>query len=207
MTNQAIIDVERIGLITTPVFSENLHYPESHDDDMGESSLHNKLINYIFSVLNSFFAKNNAITIAANLNLYYEEGNPRKYFTPDIMISFGAGKSERQAYKLWEENVFPQVVFEIASEHTWKNDIGDKSEFYSRFGTEEYYLIDPERKYLPLPLMAYGREDERLKYVPHQDNRIFSPLLGLEIVDTGKSFRLFDPKTQEFLQAVLTGEE
>jgi Uma2 family endonuclease len=188
-------------------FEETIHYPESHADDMGESSFHYKVISYLFSVLDSYLANRNDVTVAANMNLYYEEGNPRNYYTPDVMIAFGAEKRDRQVYKLWEDNVFPQVVFEIASQRTWKNDIGEKSEFYASFGVKEYYLIDAERRYLPLPLMAYRREEERLRYIPLEENRIFSPLLKLEIVDTGKSFRLFDPAEQKFLQAVLTGEE
>jgi hypothetical protein len=67
-------------------------------------------------------------------------------------------------------------------------------------GVEEYYLLDSERIYLPLPLMAYQRANERLKYVPAENNRIFSPRLGLEIVDTGKEFRLFNPANDEFLK-------
>ena len=119
------------------------------------------------------------------------------------MIAFGAEKRDRQVYKLWEEKVFPQVVFEIASERTWKNDIGEKSEFYAQFGTEEYYLLDPEREFLPLPLMAYRRQEGKLRYVQLESNRVFSPLLNLEIVDTGESFRLFNSDTQEFLQAII----
>lgn len=186
---------------------EAIFYSESHADDMGESSIHYKTIAYLFTVLEAYFSTRDDVTVAANLNLYYEEGIPQKYYTPDIMIAFGAEKYNRQVYNLWEENIFPQVVFEIASQRTWKNDIGEKSEFYAKFGTQEYYLIDAERIYLPLPLMAYRRQQERLVYVRLENERIYSPLLNLEIVDTGKSFRLFDPQKNEFLQAVLTGEE
>ena len=207
MNTQTTTEAENNPAAKPFLSRDEIRYPESHDDDMGESSIHYKVISFFFSVLNAFFSTNNTVTIAANMNLYYEKGNPRKYYTPDLMIVFGAEKYNRQVYKLWEEKVFPQVVFEIASEHTWKTDIGEQSEFYSYFGTQEYYLIDPERKYLPLPLMAYRRQDDRLRYIPLDENRVFSPLLNLEIVDTGKSFRLFNPQTQEFLQAVLTGEE
>ncbi len=188
------------------LFREDVHYPESHDDDMGESTLHYELISYFFHSLRFLFANESDLAIAANLNLYYEEGNPVKYYTPDLMVSFGVPRRDRQVYKLWEEKVFPQVVFEVASGRTWKNDIGEKAEFYDAFGAEEYYLIDAERRYLPLPLMAYRRIEGRLQYVALDNDRIFSPLLGIDIVDTGKSFRLFNPEKQEFLRAVL-GEE
>ncbi len=203
MNTQTTIEAENVKTIKLRSFQDEVHYPESHDDDMGESALHHKLLSVFFFLLEAHFSANSDIAIAANMNLYYEEGNPYKYYTPDLMIAFGAEKRDRQVYKLWEEKVFPQVVFEIASERTWKNDIGEKSEFYAQFGTEEYYLLDPEREFLPLPLMAYRRQEGKLRYVQLESNRVFSPLLNLEIVDTGESFRLFNSDTQEFLQAII----
>lgn len=204
MDTQTTIGVPSLEAGRLRSLEEEIYYPESHDDDMGESSFHQKLIWYLFGALEAFFANRDDVLIASNMNLYFEEGNPRRYYTPDVMVCFGVPKGDRQVYKLWEESVFPQVVFEIASGRTWKNDIGEKSEFYGRFGVEEYYLIDAERKFLPLPLMAYRRQENRLQYIPLNDNRILSPLLRLEIIDTGESFRMFDPEKREFLQAVLT---
>ncbi len=207
MNTPSTIEQHSVGTRSFDPFVVEVEYPESHDDDVGESTLHYKVMSFLFQVLESFFSKDSDVTVAANLNLYYEEGNPRRYYTPDIMVAFGTRKGDRQVYKLWEEGVFPQVIFEVASSNTWKNDIGEKAEFYNAFGVEEYYLIDAERRHLPLPLMAYRRLEDRLQYVPIEKDRIFSPLLRLEIVDTGKSFRILDPATQEFLQAILTGEE
>ncbi len=207
MNTQFTTDPQSVGIRPVTSFRDEVRYPESHADDMGESTLHYALISYLFHTLRSFYFNDPDVLIAANLNLYYEEGNPNKYFTPDVMVLFGTPKGDRQVYKLWEERVFPQVVFEVASGRTWKNDIGEKAEFYDAFGAAEYYLIDAERRYLPLPLMAYRRLEGRLQYVPLENDRIFSPLLNLEIVDTGKAFRLYDPAAQAFLQAILTGEE
>ncbi len=203
MNTRSTTNLETVEMIKLRPFRDEIHYPESHDDDMGESALHHKLLSVFFFLLEAHFSANSDIAIAANMNLYYEEGNPYKYYTPDLMIAFGAEKRDREVYKLWEEKVFPQVVFEIASERTWKNDIGEKSEFYAQFGTEEYYLLDPEREFLPLPLMAYRRQEGKLRYVQLESNRVFSPLLNLEIVDTGEAFRLFNSDTQEFLQAII----
>jgi Uma2 family endonuclease len=189
------------------VGQEEVYYPVEIEGEMGETAIHYKLASLFFSLLEAFFASRNDVTIGANLMVYYDEGNPKKWFAPDVFVCFGVENKLRRTFKTWEEGVFPQVVFEIASDSTVENDLGKKYLEYARLGVEEYYLLDPEREYLPSPLMAFRRENGRLMSVNIEDNKVFSPLLNLEIVDTGKSFRLFDPTQQKFLQAVLTGEE
>ena len=191
--------------VLPPKQRKEIFYPESHEDDMGESTIHYDLISDLIKVLKIFFAHQTDVFIAANLNVYYEQGSPRKWYAPDLMVCFGVLNRKRTVYKLWEEKQFPQVIFEVASSTTWKTDIGDKVEDYGRLGAEEYYLLDPENAYLPLPLMAY-RQDEtgRLRLVLTENNRVLSPRLNLEIVWENERFRLFDPTNQEFL---LTTEE
>ncbi|MGI8883761.1 MAG: Uma2 family endonuclease [Pyrinomonadaceae bacterium] len=183
---------------------ENL-FPETHEDDMGETTIHYDLISDFIKMLKLFFLGQPDIFIAANLNFYYDENDSKKYYIPDIMIAFGVSNHSRKTYKLWEEKLCPQVVFEVASESTWKKDITDKVEDYEKLGVEEYYILDSENLYLSLPLMAYRRDETgRFRLVVTETERIFSPLLGLEIVRTENRFRLFDPEKQEFL---LTAEE
>ena len=186
---------------------EDVFYPVEIEGEMGETAIHYKLASLFFSLLEAFFSARNDVTVGANLMVYYEKGNPKKWLAPDIFVCFGAENKLRRTFKTWEEGVFPQVVFEIASDSTFENDRGGKRLDYARLGVEEYYLLDAEREYLPSPLMAFRRKNGRLLSVNIEDNKVFSPLLNLEIVDTGKSFRLFDPTEQKFLQAVLTGEE
>jgi len=184
---------------------KEIFYPESHDYDMGESTIHYDLISDLIKTLKLFLASQTDVFIAANLNVYYENGSPRKWYAPDLMVCFGVSNCHRTVYKLWEERQFPQVIFEVASKTTWKTDISDKVEDYGRLGAEEYYLLDPENLYLPLPLMAYRRDETgRLRLVLTENNRVLSPRLNLEIVWENERFRLFDPMAQEFL---LTTEE
>ncbi len=173
-------------------------YPESHDDDMGETTIHYDFISNLFNSLRLFFNQRTEVLIAANLNLYYEKGFPQNYYTPDLMVCFGVENRPRNVFKLWEEKQFPQVIFEVASERTWRNDISEKHEFYEEFKIEEYYLIDTG-DYLPLPLIAYRREDERLKRLRLEADRALSPRLGLEIVHAGTEIKLFNPNKQEYL--------
>ncbi len=177
-------------------------YPEQREDDMGETSFHYKLIADLMQMLRVFFQKRDDVFLTSNMNLYYVEGNPDKWLAPDILAAFNVPNYDRRVYKLWEEKIFPQVVFEIASDRTWKKDIGEKLALYEDLGAEEYYILDCEFKYLPEPMTAFHRHGEKLLQENVGDNRILSSNLGLEIVQAEKIFRLFDPEKNEFLRTL-----
>ncbi len=186
--------------------NEEIIYPEQREDDMGETSIHAKLINKLLAMLMQFFEQRKDVFLSSNMNLYYEEKNPNKWYAPDLLIAFGVSNHERSSYQLWKEKVFPQVIFEVASDRTWDNDIGKKYKVYEQFGVEEYYILDPEFEYLPAPLLAFHRQNERLLSVPILKNKVFSSRLGLEIVRVEKTFRLFNPQTNEFLRTLEEAE-
>lgn len=209
MDNQITTEVQTVDSPTaySERYVEDLtHYPVEIEGEMGETGPHYKLASLFFILLDHFFADQNDVSVAANQMVYFEKRNPKKWLAPDVFVCFGVENKMRRVFKTWDEGVFPQVVFGIASESTFENDLGGKRLDYARLGVEEYYLLDPERDYLPPPLMAFRRDNGRLISVDVEDNRVFSSLLNLEIVDTGKSFRIFNPETKEYLQAVLTGE-
>lgn len=177
-----------------------IYYPSSESVEMGETTIHFKLIRYLSECLENFFAARADVLVAANLMLYYDEGKPRNYYVPDVFVAFGVPNYDRRIYKFWEEKQFPQVVIEVASDSTAENDLGKKYLDYGKFGVQEYYLLDPERAYLPAPVMAFKRgANDRLLLAPLENGRIFSPLLNLEFVDTDDEIRLFDSQTNSFL--------
>lgn len=183
-----------------------IYYPETDGEEIGETAIHYKLIHYLFGALQAFFASRNDVFIASNLMLYYEEGNPRKYYAPDLMVVFGVANADRSSYQVWKENQFPQVIVEVASEKTYEQDLGKKYADYGRLGVEEHYLLDPANEFLPAPIMAYRRENNRLILVPSSNNRVFSPRLNLEFVLSDNQIRLFNPATNEFLRTLLEVE-
>ncbi len=185
---------------------EEIIYPEQREDDMGEASIHIKLITNFLQTLLLFFRQREDVFLSANINLYYEERNPNKWYAPDLLIAFGVPNHERSSYQVWKEKVFPQVIFEVASDRTWKTDVSEKLELYGTFGAEEYYILDPEFDFLPAPMLAFHRQGERLLTVSVNDDRIFSPRLSLEIVRTENNFRLFNPNTNEFLRTLEEAE-
>lgn len=188
----------------TSTIYNGVYYPEEREDEMGETSLHAKLISKFLTMLLHFFDGREDVFATTNMNLYYEEGNPRRWYAPDLLVAFGVPSVERSSYLIWREGVCPQVIIEIASEKTWRNEIDEKLRTYEEAGAEEYYVLDPESAYLPAPLMAFRREGENLVEIDVINERIFSPRLGLEIVRESNTFRLFNSQTNEFL---LTLEE
>lgn len=194
-----------LGMYSTSPFADDDDeslYPVVPNEEMGETSKHYDYTSTFFALLKNFFAERETVWVAANMSLYYEKGSPKKWRSPDILVAFGVEKKPRRVYRSWVDGVFPQVVFELASGATFESDIGKKFLEYNKLGAEEYYLLDPEREYLPQPLMAYHRKNNRLIEVEITDGKVFSPRLGLEIVDTGESFRLFNPATNSFLMTL-----
>jgi Uma2 family endonuclease len=61
------------------------------------------------------------------------------------MVIFGRPKGDRDSYKQWQENnISPQVVFEILSPRNLTQERINKSLFYQRYGVDEYYVYDPD---------------------------------------------------------------
>lgn len=181
-----------------------IFYPETDESIMPEGIIHFLLSVNLASTLLAFFAVRDDVKIFGNLMFYYEEGNPRKVVSPDLMICFGMKTMPKRVYKLWEEKIVPSVVIELASETTWLNDVSVKLALYQKLGVREYYIYDAEYGNLPEPLLAYRLIDDELVQTEIENKKIFSESLGLELVDTGETLRLFNPETNEFL---MTTEE
>lgn len=79
---------------------EEIIYPEQREDDMGESSIHAKVINRLLQMLLYFFGQREDVFLSGNMNLYYEEKNPNKWYAPDLLIAFGVPNHERASYQV-----------------------------------------------------------------------------------------------------------
>ena len=127
--------------------SESIVYPESDGKPLADNTVQFRLITTIHGGLDVLLPET---FVAADLLWYPVEGDPTTSAAPDVMVAFGRPKGERRSYKQWEEeNVAPQVVFEIASPSNSLKELEDKKfKFYRKHGVEEYYLFDPDRQTL-----------------------------------------------------------
>ncbi|MEW6209612.1 MAG: Uma2 family endonuclease [Acidobacteriota bacterium] len=176
-----------------------IEYPSSDGEPMAETDVHIKLMIDLRFTLSQFFRKEADVYIGSNLLIYYVEGDTRKRVAPDVFVVRGVGKHDRRVYKLWEEGCAPSVIIELSSRQTWGEDLQKKWRLYEQLGVKEYYIFDPEYDYLPSPLLAYKLRDGQFEQIEVENNRVASEELGLEIVDTGETLRLFDPRAGAFL--------
>ncbi|MCY7375393.1 MAG: Uma2 family endonuclease [Pyrinomonadaceae bacterium] len=181
---------------------EEIYYPDTDETIMPEGIQHFLLSVHLASTLLTFFASRKDAKVFGNVMLYYEEGKPKKFVSPDLMVCFGLQDFPHRVYKLWEEKVVPSVVIEFASSTTWFNDVSTKLAIYQKLDVKEYYVYDIEYAHLPESLMAYHLDDGILSEVEVKDRRILSESLALELVDTGETLRFFNPETNEFLMTM-----
>lgn len=178
-----------------------IYYPESDGEPMAETPLHAKLMIDSRFALNRHFRKEQKVYVGINMLMYYVEGDPTKCKAPDVFIAFGVDRDKpRRVWKVWEEDKAPDVVIEISSRKTWRDDMYEKWQLYARLGVQEYFLCDPECEYLPEPLIGwYLKDGQYLTLNPEEDGRLRSEVLGLDLIHLETRLRFINPQTGEYL--------
>ena len=182
-------------------WGNEIYYPDSDGQPMAETDFHRNLILELIKTLEIFFAESPDVYVTGNIMFYYVEHDPKQVVSPDVMVFFGVPKGERRSYKTWEENdVVPPVVIEISSLGTWSKDRIEKRLLYELLGVKEYYIFNPLTPRKVPVFMAFVLEDGVFVPVSVENNRVKSDVLGLELVVSNKTLRLFNPQSNEFLK-------
>lgn len=175
-----------------------IYYPESDGQPMAENTRQFDYIVLIKEGLEILFSAVLNIFIAGDLFWYPVEGHPEIVYAPDILVALGRPKGPRGSYQQWlEDNVAPQVVFEIISPSNSGPALERKRKFYEQYGVQEYYEYDPDRG----ELRGWLCPNNQMKPIATMRNWI-SPLLGIRFVLEGIELRIFDPNGQPFRMPV-----
>ena len=122
---------------------------------------------------------------------------------PDVMVVFGRSKGKRLSYIQHEEdNIAPQVTFEILSPGNSKKEMEDKFTFYQQYGVKEYYLYDPHKE----KLEGWQRRGQNLEPILMMNDWV-SPLLGIRFVMTTNGLEIYRPDGRKFLTSVELEQE
>ncbi|MEO0536241.1 MAG: Uma2 family endonuclease [Cyanobacteria bacterium P01_A01_bin.123] len=148
--------------------------------------------------LELLFADRDGVFVAGDLLWYPVEGNNLIRQAPDVMVVVGCPKGDRGSYQQWKENnLTPQVVFEILSPGNRLKEMTKKFKFYDRYGVEEYYLYDPES----LDLAGWLRTEGEFEPIEEMQGWV-SPRLGIRFRLTSVDLELYQPNGDRFLTFV-----
>jgi Uma2 family endonuclease len=162
---------------------------------MAETDLHRRDMVDVIETLQDRYADRADDYVTGNLLLYYEEGNPRKHVSPDVFVAIGVPKlPPRDYYLLWLEGKPPDVVIEITSKTTRREDQNKKSGLYRDvLKVQEYFQFDPSEDYLEPPFQGHRLVDGMYEPIVAVDGRLPSLVLGLHLERDGTQLRLYDP--------------
>ena len=129
----------------TPDLTKPVIYPESDGQPIADNTKQFRWIVVIKENLERLFAEEPEVFVAGDLLWYPVEGQPKIRQAPDAMVVFGRPKGDRGSYQQWlEDDIAPQVVFEILSPGNRLGEMLRKRNFYDRHGVEEYYIYNPD---------------------------------------------------------------
>ena len=173
-----------------------VHYPDSDGNPMADNTKQFRWIVTIKENIELLFAEDPNVFIAGDLLWYPVEGNNTIRSAPDTMVVFGRPKGDRGSYQQWkEDNLPPQVVFEILSPGNRMGEMERKRQFYERYGVEEYYIYDPDR----LDLSGWVSSDGGLVAI-EEINGWQSRRLGIRFaIAAGEELVIYRPDDEIFL--------
>jgi Uma2 family endonuclease len=194
----------QLGLIKSKVnrggetIAPEIVYPEGDGKPMADNTKQFTWIVKIKENLEVLFKSNPDVFVAGDLFWYPVKGSNRTKLAPDTMVVFGRPKGQRGSYRQWEEdNIPPQVVFEILSPSNSKDEMARKKLFYLKHGVEEYYVYDPDGISLEVSI----RENNSFKEIENFATWT-SPRLNIRFDMTGDELVIYYPDGSRFLSPV-----
>lgn len=177
-----------------PLIKPEIVYPESDGLPMADNTKQFRYITTIVGGLDAQYADDLDVFVAGDFFWYPVEGRPDIRVAPDALVVFGRPKGDRGSYLQWkEENIAPQVVFEILSPSNSPLEMTRKLGFYARYGVEEYYEYDPDRG----ELNGWQRTNNSLEPIAGMDGWV-SPRLQVRFTLQAGELVLYHPDSSRF---------
>jgi Uma2 family endonuclease len=187
-----------MSIDTQPITAQEIVYPDSDGKPMADNTKQFRWIVTIEGGIDAQFQDDPNVFVAGDLLWYPVEGQPNIRLAPDVMVVFGRPKGDRGSYQQWREgNIAPQVVFEVLSPGNTLPEMLEKLRFYERYGSEEFYIYDPDRGALSGWLGGGGE----LAAIETMDGWV-SPRLGIRFSLEDEELALYHPDGRRFASYV-----
>lgn len=186
-------------------------FPGDEGEAMTHSEMQGDAITYVCQSLQRLAEHQNIPWLVRyEAFLFYSQQNPSLQVGPDILLAKGVELPGDVHYRLWESGI-PDLILEVASASTWREDSGWKKELYQTMQVPEYWQYDPQGHllqdaagYFATPrLQGWTLQDEVYHPLPYKVKsgivQMYSPVLGTSWIlspgDGGSELRLWDPRT------------
>ncbi len=152
--------------------------------------------------LDVMFRDDPDVFVAGDHLIYPVEGNAEIRQAPDVYVAFGRPKGHRGSYRVFaEDNIFPQVVFEVWSPGNTAERMEQKRLFYERYGAEEYYILYPD---FPAHLQGWCRDGDSFVRIENM-HEYTSPRLQIRFTMERGHVAVFWPDGRPFLSYMELG--
>lgn len=184
--------------------ADELYYFYDHDDnyyslrhergDMPGTD-HSDLEDYLMQLL-IWLYRVEGFGIYRELNFYQTDDPMEKPVYPDLALLKSQKRTRHISYRLGKDGPPPELVIEIISRKTRKNDLVSKPKIYERWGVKEYFTYDPrqfKRKLKASRLTGWRWVDGSFKPIEADKNGwLWSEQLDSWLAPDGFMLRLYD---------------
>ena len=157
----------------------------------------------------SGYGKRPDVFVDFDSNICYDPDDLRRHVSPDVYIAFGVDAKAirpRLIYLPWEAGKPPDLVMEIATADTAREDVEIKPDIYEAIAAQEYWMFDAAGgRYYGNPLkglkLVDGKyQDIHLTREPDGILKGYSDVLGVSVAWDDGVPRLYDRASGEYLE-------
>lgn len=142
--------------------------------------------------------------VGGNMFIYYnfKQIRHQDFKGPDVFVVLDVPPGERKSWVVWEEGKTPDLIIELLSESTAKEDKTNKKLIYqNQLKVAEYFWLDP---FNPADCAGFRLHGNRYEAIPLENNRFLSQQLGLTLMRWLGTYR--GVETTWWRWATLTGD-
>ena len=188
---------------------DGVFYPETDGMPLPDGEFQGRIFRQVVGPLETWFRDRPNTQVNGNTFIYYEQGNPRRFVSPDCYVAFDVDVGTilyHNTYRIWAVGKPPDFVLEIASPSTARHDIGAKRLLYAQIGFGEYWRYDSTDNSEFYGERLVGErlvEGEYRRFELQEDPdgmlRGHSPTLGLDLCWDRGRLRFYDPASGQYL--------
>lgn len=174
------------------------------DEPPLESYRYLKQLILLLTCLERLWQERQDFFVGANMSIYYSTRQLKSEDVkgPDFFVVLNTERRERKSWVVWaEDGKYPNLILEVLSDSTAKNDRGLKKQLYQDvFRTPNYFWFDPYTLEFAGFKLNYRRYEE---IIPNEQGWLWSDELQLYLGILGEQLRFFTSVGE----LVLTSEE